>query len=153
MCQSWSVAFREYQVSLASYSLVLFFLFHNRSKCISLLRNSERCNFSSILRWYIHTYIHTYIYIYIYREREREREKLKNKVIQREEVNVKESHRYNVLVLMNHHQELDGWFWMKLNHCWIFFLIIYKTRRKYYIYTYIYIQLLLIKSTIIIGCK
>ena len=44
-----------------------------------------------------------YIYIYI----QREREKMKNKVIQREEFNVKESQRYNVSVLLNHHQDLE----------------------------------------------
>ena len=38
-----------------------------------------------------------YIYVYI--------EKLKNKVIQREEFNVKESQCYNVLVVMKHHQD------------------------------------------------
>ena len=41
------------------------------------------------------------------RERERERVRLKNKVIQREEFNVKESQCYNVSVLMNHHQDLE----------------------------------------------
>ena len=33
--------------------------------------------------------------------------KLKNKVTQREEFKVKESQRYNISVLMNHHQDLD----------------------------------------------
>ena len=47
-----------------------------------------------------------YIYIYIEREREREREReLKNKVIQKEEFNVKVSERYNVSFLMNHDQD------------------------------------------------
>ena len=35
-------------------------------------------------------------------------EKLENKVIQREEINVKESQCYNVSVLMNHHQDLES---------------------------------------------
>ena len=39
------------------------------------------------------------------RERERERDIKKNKVIQKEESNVKESQHYNVSVLMNHHQD------------------------------------------------
>ena len=34
-------------------------------------------------------------------------EKLKNKVIQREEFNVKESQHYNISVLRNHHQDLE----------------------------------------------
>ena len=34
-------------------------------------------------------------------------EKLKNKVIQSEEFNMKESRRYNVSVLTNHHQDLE----------------------------------------------
>ena len=40
-----------------------------------------------------------HIYIYIY--------KLKNKVIQKEGFNVKESQHYNVSVLMNHHQDQE----------------------------------------------
>ena len=40
------------------------------------------------------------------REREREREKLKNKVIQIEEFDIKESQRFNVSVLMNRHQKI-----------------------------------------------
>ena len=43
------------------------------------------------------------IYIYIYRERER----LKNKVIQREKINAKESQCFNVSVQMNHHQDVE----------------------------------------------
>ena len=35
------------------------------------------------------------------------KEKMKNKVIQGEEFNVKESQCYNILVLMNHHWDLD----------------------------------------------
>ena len=46
----------------------------------------------------VNIYIH--ICIYIYRERER---KLKNKLIQREELNVKDCQRFNVSVLLNHH--------------------------------------------------
>ena len=42
-----------------------------------------------------------YIYIYIYGE------KLKNKVIQSEEFNMKESQCYNFLVLINHHLDLE----------------------------------------------
>ena len=42
------------------------------------------------------------------------REKLKNKVIQKEEFHVKESQHNNVSVLMNHHQDLDGWFRMTI---------------------------------------
>ena len=45
------------------------------------------------------------IYLSIYRER------LKSNVIQRE-VNVKESQRYNVSVLMYYHQDLDWWYQM-----------------------------------------
>ena len=36
-----------------------------------------------------------------------EREELKNKVIQREEFNMKKSRRYNVSVLINHHRDLE----------------------------------------------
>ena len=39
---------------------------------------------------------------------EREREKFKNKVIQREDFNEKESQLYYVSVLMNHHQDLEN---------------------------------------------
>ena len=35
------------------------------------------------------------------------REKFKNKVIQSEEFNIKESRRYNVSVSINHHQDLE----------------------------------------------
>ncbi len=45
----------------------------------------------------IHTYIYIYIYIYI-------RRKTEKNVIQSEEFNVKESHCYEVSVLINHHQ-------------------------------------------------
>ena len=54
-----------------------------------------------------HTHTYIYIYIYIYIERERGGE-LKNKVIQKEEFNIKESQRYNVLVQMNHYQNSKG---------------------------------------------
>ena len=37
-----------------------------------------------------------------------ERTKLKNKVIQREEFNIKPSQCYNVSALMKHHQDLVG---------------------------------------------
>ena len=72
-------------------------------------------NFQSLYT-YIHTYInthlyifiyiytHTHIYIYIYMEVNNGNESNnieKNKVIQREEFNVKDSQRYNVSVLMN----------------------------------------------------
>ena len=40
--------------------------------------------------------------------RERERERFENKVIRREESNVKENRRYNVLVLINHHQNFKN---------------------------------------------
>ena len=33
--------------------------------------------------------------------------KIENKIIEREEFNVKENQRYNVSVLINHHQDLD----------------------------------------------
>ena len=36
------------------------------------------------------------------------REKFKDKVIQEEEFNVKESQCYNISVLMNHHQDEEG---------------------------------------------
>ena len=58
-----------------------------------------------------------YIYIYIYRERERE---MKNKVIQKEEFNEKESQRYNVSVQMNHHQDWEGWYLAMFNYWWMF---------------------------------
>ena len=48
-------------------------------------------------------YIYIYICIYIYRERETKRQREKNKVIQREEFNIKEYQRYNISVQMNHH--------------------------------------------------
>ena len=60
--------------------------------------------------WYNETvclWLTIYIYIYIYIYIKRERERLKNKVIQREESYVKESQRYKVSVLMNHHQDLE----------------------------------------------
>ena len=52
------------------------------------------------------------VYIYIRMEvnngnESDNREKLKNKVIQREEFNVKESQHYNASVLMNYHQDLE----------------------------------------------
>ena len=40
---------------------------------------------------------------------------MENTVIQREEFNVKESQRYNVSVLMNHLQDIKGWYRMTLN--------------------------------------
>ena len=40
------------------------------------------------------------MYKYIY--------KLKNEVIEREEFNIKESQCYNISVLMNHHQDIEG---------------------------------------------
>ena len=75
----------------------------------------------TIFSYMLYIYMYIYIYIYIERERERgrEREKLKNKGIQKKEFIVKES-QYNVSVLMNLHQDLNGWYRMTLNHWWIF---------------------------------
>ena len=42
------------------------------------------------------------------REKERKREKLENKVTESEQFNMKESRRYNVSVLINHHQDLEN---------------------------------------------
>ena len=42
-------------------------------------------------------------------------EKLENKVIQREEFNIKVSHRYNIPIQMNHHQNLEEWYQTILN--------------------------------------
>ena len=47
-------------------------------------------------------------------------ENLINKVIQEEEFNVKESQCSNVSVLMNHHQDKEGWYLMMLNNWWMF---------------------------------
>ena len=59
------------------------------------------------------------IYIYIYRERERE--KLKNKVIQSNEFIVKESQRYKVLILTNHHEDFENRLYQVLiDQQWIF---------------------------------
>ena len=55
--------------------------------------------------------VNIYIYIYIYIHM-----KLKNNIIQKEEFNVKESQRYNVSVLMNHHQDKKGWYQVTLNY-------------------------------------
>ena len=66
-----------------------------------------------------------YIYIYIYIEREREERELKNKVIKTENSYVKESQRYNVSVIANHHQDLDGCSLEILNYRWIIYIYIY----------------------------
>ena len=74
-------------------------------------------------------FLPTQVYIYIYMEVNngnesdnisKKQNKTKNEVMQREEFNVKESRRYNVSVLMNHHQDWKGWCWVTLNYRWIF---------------------------------
>ena len=53
---------------------------------------------------YMHIYIYTYVEVNNGNESDSIEKKLKNKLIQREEFNVKGSQCYNVSVLMNHHQ-------------------------------------------------
>ena len=58
-----------------------------------------------------------YVYIYIERERDRERgRQFKNKVIQREKYDIKESPRYNISILLNRRQNLVGFYGMTLKH-------------------------------------
>ena len=44
------------------------------------------------------------------RKREKERERIDNKVIQQERLIEEQRRQYSVSVLMNHHQDWEGWY-------------------------------------------